>query len=124
MRFDHFDPQIPYFAMEEEKASELSDKYLNLDEFHRNSEGYFDMKSQVPEMAKSQPCCMGIDEAGRGPVLGKGSILDCGMGYIDKLLRWYLRLIWFHFDLSIISALPLMIKIVWQIEYINRLCLF
>lgn len=58
--------------MEEEKASEVNNKYINLDEFHRNSGGRFDMKSSVPDMAKSEPCCMGIDEAGRGPVLGKG----------------------------------------------------
>lgn len=58
--------------MEEEKASDVNNKYINLEEFHRNSGGTFDMRSQVPDMTKSEPCCMGIDEAGRGPVLGKG----------------------------------------------------
>ena len=29
------------------------------------------LQSPVPQVALQEDCCMGIDEAGRGPVLGK-----------------------------------------------------
>ena len=57
--------------MEEEQECMKTTTSINLDEFHRDSSGTFGIDSLVPEMAKSEPCCMGIDEAGRGPVLGK-----------------------------------------------------
>eukprot|EP00795_Rhopilema_esculentum_P006568 gene6568-12096_t len=43
---------------------------MDLSQFERNNLDPCVVESAVPECTKSKPCCMGIDEAGRGPVLG------------------------------------------------------
>ena len=37
--------------------------------FSNNGENYV-LFSDIPDVCKSEPCVLGIDEAGRGPVLG------------------------------------------------------
>uniref|UniRef100_A0A0L8GLZ1 Uncharacterized protein n=1 Tax=Octopus bimaculoides TaxID=37653 RepID=A0A0L8GLZ1_OCTBM len=38
--------------------------------FRKNNQKNFVISSKVPDVTKEKPCWLGIDEAGRGPVLG------------------------------------------------------
>ena len=44
---------------------------MNLDKFTDNPLKDCCFESEVPEICKTQECIAGIDEAGRGPVLGE-----------------------------------------------------
>ena len=44
---------------------------MNQTQFEENNMKNCVLESPVPDCTKSEPCWLGIDEAGRGPVLGR-----------------------------------------------------
>nr|XP_026694301.1 ribonuclease H2 subunit A-like isoform X2 [Ciona intestinalis] len=47
----------------------LSYLLMEIEHFLNNCDENFKLKSDIPKLLTSEPCCLGIDEAGRGPVL-------------------------------------------------------
>ena len=48
-----------------------ADRVVDVSEFIANPLGVHCMQSKIPAVTREEDCIMGIDEAGRGPVLGK-----------------------------------------------------
>ncbi len=48
-----------------------SETVVDVEKFLADTLSCCNLQSPVPEITLKQECCMGIDEAGRGPVLGE-----------------------------------------------------
>ena len=44
---------------------------MDLSTFESDNSKSCIVEGEVPDIVKSEPCCLGIGEAGRGPVLGE-----------------------------------------------------
>lgn len=64
-------------------VSSLSLLVMDLSPFEADNSVSCRLPSEIPDVCRSEDCCLGIDEAGRGPVLGTVAVK---LHYVNVLL--------------------------------------
>ena len=67
---DDAEKEVVVAEEDTEKKEPVSELKLDLEEFLSDTSRSCSVQSAVADWGKEEECCMGIDEAGRGPVLG------------------------------------------------------
>ncbi|XP_023338163.1 ribonuclease H2 subunit A [Eurytemora carolleeae] len=62
----------------------ISEKKMDISEYVENNSNNLQLFSEIPEICTTEPCVLGVDEAGRGPVLGPMALTEAQR---DQLLE-------------------------------------
>lgn len=70
MSVEMSEPENGNQAVDETMDKTSKSAVIDLSEVDKNNSCNAFIQSEIPQICKDEPCCFGVDEAGRGPVLG------------------------------------------------------